>query len=348
LEKAIGCFEYMKDKFSHSPTLDMSEEMLALFSDLMRAQAQELVWEKQQLAGLKDDIMAVIDYAHKTKSVAECYRPVRELLDEDAVKEYLPDCWMTLIKVKDAHYKALAHYYAALAHEKLATIFSGGGQAPEEVRTELHFLYPDSSPDYLSADPKYHIGLVKSHLNCATLSHEYALKYTSLCRDLSHTKPLHKMLHNADKRTRKKMDEVNPMEGSTVIAPPIQPAEVCLTPVLPDFTLVKVTDMFHTLGPLPVFTAENSWAPPRTVTLSRVEEGFGFSIRGSKPIAISGVDKGGQAEAAGVKLKDWVLAVNGVNVKYKSHDEVVRLVKECREKVTLEITTPAEGNSTRQ
>ena len=31
-----GCFEYMKDKFSHSPTLDMSEEMLALFSDLMR------------------------------------------------------------------------------------------------------------------------------------------------------------------------------------------------------------------------------------------------------------------------------------------------------------------------
>lgn len=53
-------------------------------------------------------------------------------------------------------------------------------------------------------------------------------------------------------------------------------------------------------------------------------------------------------QAAGVKLKDWVLAVNGVNVKYKSHDEVVRLVKECREKVTLEITTPAEGNSTRQ
>jgi len=113
-------------------------------------------------------------------------------------------------------------------------------------------------------------------------------------------------------------------------------------------TADRVLYTCHMQGPLPVFTAENSWAPPRTVTLSRVEEGFGFSIRGSKPIAISGVDKGGQAEAAGVKLKDWVLAVNGVNVKYKSHDEVVRLVKECREKVTLEITTPAEGNSTRQ
>ena len=50
-------------------------------------------------------------------------------------------------------------------------------------------------------------------------------------------------------------------------------------------------------------------------------------------------------QAAGVKLKDWVLAINGVNVKYKSHDEVVTLVKECREKVTLEISTPAEGNT---
>ena len=32
----IGCFEYMKEKFAHSPTRDMSEEMLVLFSNLMR------------------------------------------------------------------------------------------------------------------------------------------------------------------------------------------------------------------------------------------------------------------------------------------------------------------------
>ena len=36
LEKAIGVFEFMKAKFSHSPTMDMSAEMLALFSDIMR------------------------------------------------------------------------------------------------------------------------------------------------------------------------------------------------------------------------------------------------------------------------------------------------------------------------
>jgi len=32
----LGVFEYMKEKFSHSPMVDMTGELLALFSDLMR------------------------------------------------------------------------------------------------------------------------------------------------------------------------------------------------------------------------------------------------------------------------------------------------------------------------
>ena len=51
------------------------------------------------------------------------------------------------------------------------------------------------------------------------------------------------------------------------------------------------------------------------------------------------------SQAAGIKQKDWILAVNGVNVKYKSHNDVVTLVKECMAEVTLEITTPTEGNT---
>ena len=56
------------------------------------------------MAGLKDtgpqcDLMTLLDYSHKTKSVAECYRPVRELTDDDIIKDYLPDAWTSLIKV---------------------------------------------------------------------------------------------------------------------------------------------------------------------------------------------------------------------------------------------------------
>ena len=43
-----------------------------------------------------------------------------------------------------------------------------------------------------------------------------------------------------------------------------------------------------------------------------------------------------------MKVKDWVLAINGTDVRYKSHDEVVSIVKECREEVTLEVTTPLQ------
>lgn len=40
-------------------------------------------------------------------------------------------------------------------------------------------------------------------------------------------------------------------------------------------------------------------------------------------------------------MKDWVMSVNGTDVRYKSHDEVVAMVKKCKEEVTLEITTPS-------
>ncbi len=45
-------------------------------------------------------------------------------------------------------------------------------------------------------------------------------------------------------------------------------------------------------------------------------------------------------QKAGVEVNDWVLAINSTDVRYKSHDEVVAMVKECREEVTLEVTTP--------
>ena len=103
-----------------------------------------MVWEKEELQGLKEEgLNNFIDYSHKTKSVAECYRPIRELMDDDIIKDYIPDVWISLIKVviprplphppinnvfltlqiKEAHYKALAHYYAAIIHRQLASLY---------------------------------------------------------------------------------------------------------------------------------------------------------------------------------------------------------------------------------
>ena len=43
----------------------------------------------------------------------------------------------------------------------------------------------------LSAEDLSSFIAVKAHLNCATLSHEYALKYNSLCKDLLPVVPLY-------------------------------------------------------------------------------------------------------------------------------------------------------------
>ena len=60
-----------------------------------------MVWEKEVMAGLNEGagLVNLLDYSHKTKSVAECYKPVRDLLDDDTIKDYLPDVWISLIKV---------------------------------------------------------------------------------------------------------------------------------------------------------------------------------------------------------------------------------------------------------
>jgi hypothetical protein len=344
IEKAIGALEYMKDRFSNSPTLDMSDEMLAFLSDLLRAQAQEVKWEIEQLQVRRRELSAIIDAAHKTKSVAECYTPLKEVVDGDTMKGYLPECWISCIKVKEAHYKALAHYYAAMAHNHLATACKGGEAVSEEVRTELRFLYAVDSEEAQEAittnHHQYHIGLVKSHLNCAVLSHEYALKYNSFSRDLTDIKPLCQMLQDAAARTRAMKEDMSEQEGVTIMAPAITPSEIALNPVFPDFSSVKVDDLFHSLGPLPAFSAENSWSAPRVLCIRRGGEGFGLSIKGSRPTVISAVDVGSPAEEMGVCVGDWVLSVNDRNVRHKSHDDVVAMVKGCVDEVTIEVATP--------
>jgi hypothetical protein len=60
-----------------------------------------MLWEKDQLAGLKEEgLVNLLDYSHKTKSVAECYRPIREKAEEEHIKDYLPGTWVALIKVR--------------------------------------------------------------------------------------------------------------------------------------------------------------------------------------------------------------------------------------------------------
>ena len=62
-----------------------------------------MVWEKELLGNEKekDDLMSLMDHSHRAKSVAECFQPVRELVDDEIIRNYLPDVWVAMIRVGD-------------------------------------------------------------------------------------------------------------------------------------------------------------------------------------------------------------------------------------------------------
>lgn len=99
------------------------------------------------------------------------------------------------------------------------------------------------------------------------------------------------------------------------------------------------------------------------MTLHRGSKGFGFVLRGAKdssPILtkqlmqqqgssvpliglqyFDEIELGGVADAAGLKRGDFLLAVNDVDVRHKSHENVVQLIRQSGDKVTMTIATPA-------
>ncbi|XP_019850691.1 PREDICTED: rhophilin-2-like isoform X2 [Amphimedon queenslandica] len=347
LEKALGIIEYMKHNFSHSPTLDMTPQVLSFFSDLMRAQAVELQWDLLVLEGLKEtDIQSLVEYSQRTKTIAECFRPLRELVEEPPFKEYIPPAWAAIVKIKDAHYKAIAHYYAAVIHEKMYEICSKGLNDRDieahraSITTELHFLYTADSTnidELFSPDDKHQMGLAKSHLNCATVLHDYALNFKSLSKELESITILKKLLEDASTRTQRMKDKVSNTESIAMISPTIQPAIIDLNPVIPSFT--KVKDTFEAIGPLQKFCAEYSWSPPKKLTLSkRTTGGYGFSVRGSKPVRISSVR---DDDDRGLAVDDWIIKVNDKDVRWLMHADVVSLVQSSPNDILeIEVITP--------
>jgi S1-C subfamily serine protease len=54
--------------------------------------------------------------------------------------------------------------------------------------------------------------------------------------------------------------------------------------------------------------------------------GFGFIIRGRGPVYVHTVDDHGPAAAAGMTVGEFLLEVNGVDVKKATHKEVAQII----------------------
>ncbi|XP_068132362.1 regulator of G-protein signaling 12 isoform X2 [Hyperolius riggenbachi] len=79
----------------------------------------------------------------------------------------------------------------------------------------------------------------------------------------------------------------------------------------------------------------------RSVEVARGRSGYGFTLSGQSPCVISSVIKDSPAEFVGLKPGDQICAVNEINVKKATHEDVVKLIGKCSGVLHMVI---AEGN----
>uniref|UniRef100_A0A915LP16 Uncharacterized protein n=1 Tax=Meloidogyne javanica TaxID=6303 RepID=A0A915LP16_MELJA len=126
-------------------------------------------------------------------------------------------------------------------------------------------------------------------------------------------------------------------------------------------SMTSSTSEYGTLRRIPANTVQHQqpgFEPntPRILVIPRGPKGFGFILRGARyadsmqldfrpTLTIpalqffEGVDMQGMAMRAGLRPGDFLLEINGVDVRAASHEQVVELIHQCGDTITLKVVT---------
>ncbi|XP_020949945.1 rhophilin-2 isoform X1 [Sus scrofa] len=330
-QRAAGVLNYLKETFTHTPSYDMSPAMLSVLVRMMLAQAQESTFEKVCLPGIQNEFFMLVKVAQEAAKVGEVYRQLHAAMNQAPVKENIPYSWASLACVKAHHYEALAHYFTAtlLIDHQLKP-----GADEDHQEKCLSQLY-DHMPEGLTplatlknSHQRQHLG--KSHLCKAITHHEESVREASLCKKLRNIEVLQEVLSAAHQRTRLKYaqlredcDLLNLTEAPDIVSKTQQEVEI----IPPQFSKVTVTDFFQKLGPLSVFSANKRWTPPRSIHFTAEEGDLGFTLRGNAPVQVHFLDPYCSAAGAGAKEGDYIVSIKGMDCKWLTVSEVMKLLK---------------------
>lgn len=64
---------FLKETFTHTPSYDMSPAMLNMLIKMMLAQAQECVFEKITLSGIRNEFFSLLRMAQEAAKVQFCF-----------------------------------------------------------------------------------------------------------------------------------------------------------------------------------------------------------------------------------------------------------------------------------
>nr|DBA22056.1 TPA: hypothetical protein GDO54_013131 [Pyxicephalus adspersus] len=80
----------------------------------------------------------------------------------------------------------------------------------------------------------------------------------------------------------------------------------------------------------------------RTLSISGDDVGWGFVVRGTGPCHVQAVDPGGPAAYAGLKIRQFIVAVNGVNCLSMTYHNIYKQIVAGPRNLLLEILDPIE------
>ncbi|KAM6153864.1 rhophilin-2 [Erethizon dorsatum] len=330
-QRAAGVLNYLKETFTHTPSYDMSPAMLSVLVRMMLAQAQESIFEKISLPGIWNEFFMLVKVAQEAAKVGEVYRQLHVATSQAPVKENIPYSWASLACVKAHHYTALAHYFTATLLIDHQLKRGADEDHQEQCLSQLYDHMPEGlTPLATLKNDQQRRQLGKCHLHRAITHHEESLREASLCKKLRDIQVLQEVLSAAHQRTRLKYtqhqeddDLLNLTDAPNIVPKTEQEAEM----ILPQFSKVTVMDFFQKLGPLSVFSANKRWTPPRSVHFTVEEGDLGFTLRGNAPVQVHFLDPSCSAALAGAKEGDYIVSIRGVDCKWLTVSEVMKLLK---------------------
>ncbi|KAF7988466.1 hypothetical protein HCN44_001039 [Aphidius gifuensis] len=347
--RAAGTFRYIHENFTNAPSMDLGPDMLDMLVQLMLAQARECLFEKLELQSRDNkNIDVLFDLAQEASQVAAVYHDVHALISREPVRDYVPESWVSLILVKKEHHLALSHKHCAaglldrpINEFRVETKLTLEHIQQSDGKTQIDYTVPKDDIERQS--------LGRAHLREALVLHEESQRLQRMCRELKNKPSLSKVLKRCHEMTLKNYNDSGDEDDfRELLDPPIIIASTKfhLNITHPDFGQHGVDDLFRTLGPVAIFSAKRHWTAPRLIQLQRGPggEGFGFSVRGDAPVIIAAVDHNSLADLGGMKEGDFIVNIGDKDVKWASHEQVVRMIKKSGDSICLKLVTPMDRN----
>uniref|UniRef100_A0A674MLA7 Rhophilin, Rho GTPase binding protein 2 n=1 Tax=Takifugu rubripes TaxID=31033 RepID=A0A674MLA7_TAKRU len=349
---AAGTLNQLKETYTHTPSYDLSPAMLSMLIRLMLAQAQECLFEKIALPGIRNQFCPLMKMAQEAAKVTEIYDQVHQSMIQMPIKDNVPLFWSTMAQIKTNHYRSMAHFFVASA---LLDHQLGPNDDEDQQEKTLSQVY-DNIPEgrtpldiLKKQDERQCVG--KAHIRRAIQGHEEALRIYGLCPSLNSLELLHGILKASHQRSLNKYSE-NEKEDEFpdyTEAPDIVPkTEHKAEMEVPTTTKVKVADFFQRLGPLSVFSSKQRWTAPRTVRVKPEDRDVGFNLKGDAPVQVVSLDPLCPAAADGLKEGDYIVAVGETDCKWLGVTEVLRLLRDAKdEEIEMQVVTMMDSMSSK-